>query len=119
MRKFILAAVILFSSLGFSQIIVNNEDIKNKTSMFEVWAYKKPFSQKECYFIDYGQSDFNPVLCDYKTQSISDSNSLKFEKGEWIKLIQYIESQGFEKNAERTQAIGSGIARVITFKKKV
>jgi len=57
MKEIIGMSVLLFASctLSWGQIIVNKEDIKEKATMFEVWAFKKPFTNQECYFIDYGQ----------------------------------------------------------------
>lgn len=109
--------LIFICSVGYGQIIVNKEDIKDKVTIFEVWAFKKPFTQKECYFIDYGQENFKPFNYDLKEQGIKDSEGKKFEKGEWLKLIQYIESQGFAKDSERSESIGDVQGRIITFKK--
>ena len=106
------------SVLSFGQIIVNKEDIKDKVSIFEVWAFKKPFTSKECYFINYGQDNFKPANYDLLGQGIKSLDDKKFEKGEWLKLIQYLESQGFIKDSERDETIGDIKGRIITFKKK-
>lgn len=121
MRKniLILAVSLFTSSFCFGQITVNKEDIKDKVEIFEVWSFKKPFSSKECYFIDYGQKNFKPVNYDLMGQGVIDKDGRKFEKGEWLSLLQYLESQGFIKDGERSETIGDINGRVTTFKKKV
>jgi hypothetical protein len=118
MKKVLVLGLLLVNGLGFSQINVNKEDIKDKVTMFEVWAFKKPFTSKECYFINYGQDNFKPSNYDLLGQGIRNANDDKFEKGEWLKLIQYLESQGFIKDDERNETIGNINGRIITFKKK-
>lgn len=117
MKKLLLVSVLLFTTLGFSQIIVNKENIKESVLIFEVWAFKKPFTSKECYFINYGQNNFRPCNYDLLNQGIKNDVDKKFEKGEWLKLLQYLESQGFTKESERQETIGDINGRVITFKK--
>ena len=110
---------IILNTLTYGQIIVNKEDIKEKVTMFEVWAFKKPFTSQECYFIDYGQKNFKPSNYDLLEQGIKDKDGKKFEKGEWIKLYQFLESQGFVRDNEREEKIGNIKGRIITFKRKV
>lgn len=106
-----------FYNIAFSQITTNKEDIKDKVSVFEVWAFVKPFTMKECYFINYGQKKFRPNNYDLVGQGIFDKDNRKFEKGEWLQLVQYLKTQGFEKKEERPGAIGDITGRVATFEK--
>lgn len=98
-----------------AQIFVNKVDITKETETFDVWAFTKPFSTKESFFIDYGQDDFKPHYYDHKTQLISDKDGNKFEKGEWIKLVKYLNANGFEEKSSRDANIGDVKGRVITF----
>lgn len=118
MKKLILLFTLTASVLVFSQIITNKKDIKDQVSVFEVWAFKKPFTQKECYFINYGQEKFKPSNYDLLGQGISNKDNRKFEKGEWLQLVQYLESQNFYKDEERPETIGDVQGRIVTFKKK-
>jgi len=87
---FTLICMITLSYSANSQIIVNEVDITKETEMFDVWAFKKPLSSKESYFIDYGQDGFKIHNYDTKKQSIFNKDGVKFEKGEWIKLVKYL-----------------------------
>lgn len=118
MKKKVFALLMIISSFSFAQIKTNKEDIKDKVSTFEVWAFKKPFTMKECYFINYGQKNFKPNNYDLVGQGIYDKADRKFEKGEWLQLNDYLESQGFFKTDERKDNIGNVEGRIITFKKK-
>lgn len=117
MKKIILLALLSFSYFASAQIIVNKEDIKDKTDIFEVWAFIKPFNLKESYFINYGQKKFRPNNYDFSGQCIFDKDNRKFEKGEWLQLVQYLKSQGFEKKEERPGTIGDITGRIATFEK--
>lgn len=102
-----------------AQLMVNNINITEKAEMFEIWAFKKPFTNKECYFLDYGQSGFKPVNYDLKeTQTIRNKDGEKFEKGSWMTLYSYLRNEGYEKESERPDKIGNVEGRVITFIKK-
>ena len=117
MKKIVLFFALVICIYANGQIIVNGNDITKETETFEVWAFKKPFSQKEVYFANYGQDKFRPHYYDHKTQAIRNANGEKFEKGEWLQLLKYLKSQGFEKTDERQENIGDIIGRVITFEK--
>jgi hypothetical protein len=117
MNKLLLGAILLFSTLGFSQVNVNNIDISKETETFDVWSFVKPFSGKESYFIDYGQDSFKPHYYDHKSQAIFDKDGVKFEKGQWIKLVNYLKTQGFEEATSRTQEIGDVKGRITNFKR--
>lgn len=117
MKKILFSLLICFSAAFSAQIITSKEDIKDKIDVFEVWAFVKPFTLKECYFINYGQKKFRPNNYDLVGQGIFDKDNRKFEKGEWIQLVQYLKSQGFEKKEERTGYIGDLTGRVVTFEK--
>ncbi len=117
MKKIIVALFIATSSFISAQIITSKEDIKDKVDVFEVWAFIKPFTMKECYFINYGQKKFKPNNYDLVGQGIFDKDNRKFEKGEWLQLVQYLKSQGFEKKEERPGTIGDITGRIATFEK--
>ncbi|MFY7845485.1 hypothetical protein [Chryseobacterium gambrini] len=117
MKKFLFIFLLGFSCILSAQIITSKEDIKDKVDVFEVWAFIKPFTMKECYFINYGQKKFRPNNYDLVGQGIFDKDNRKFEKGEWLQLVQYLKSQGFEKKEERPGYIGDITGRVITFEK--
>lgn len=118
MKKILISLGVMFSSVIYSQIIVNKEDIKDKVDEFEVWAFKKPFTSKDCYFINYGQKKFTPSNYDLLGQGIIDKDGNKFEKGEWLRLSKYLREQGFKKESEREEYIGDLKGRVITFIKE-
>ncbi|MCR5860972.1 hypothetical protein LRS05_01895 [Flavobacterium sp. J372] len=119
MKKFLLACTFLgLTYTAKAQIMVNGIDITKETEMFDVWAVAKPFSTKESFFVDYGQDGFKPHNYDTKAQMIADKDGKKFEKGEWMKLVKYLNSQGFEEKSSRDQNIGDQKGRIITFVKK-
>nr|WP_322623705.1 hypothetical protein [uncultured Flavobacterium sp.] len=119
MKKIFFMAAFLFAALQASaQVMVNGKDIATETETFEVWAFKKPFSNKESLFMNYGQDDFKPHYYDHKSQAISNKDGKKFEKGEWLQLTKYLLSQGFEEKSSRDASIGDAKGRVVTFVKK-
>ncbi|WP_312922588.1 hypothetical protein [Empedobacter brevis] len=118
MKNILVISSIIISGFVNAQIITNKEDISEKVEMFEVWAFKKPFSLKESYFINYGQDKFKPNNYDLVGQGIQDKEGKKFDKGEWLKLVQYLEKNGFYKQEERAETIGNVEGRIITFKKE-
>ena len=91
---------ILIPVLSFAQI-VKGKDISKETDFFELYAFKKPLSQKECFFIDYGQEKFRPHYYDHKTQAVYNDSGEKFEKGSYIPLIKYLKEKGWKKVDER------------------
>jgi len=119
MKKIVLTiGFILTAYCAQSQILVNGVDVTTTAKTFDVWAFTKPFSTKESYFLDYGQEKFKSVNYDTKAQCINDKDGKKFEKGEWIKLVNYLESQGYEEKTSRDANIGDAKGRVVTFVKK-
>ena len=86
--------------------------------MFDVWSFTKSFTTKNCYYIDYGQENFHSYYFDAKRQAIKDSAGVKFEKGEWIQLVQYLESQGYEQTNQRIEKVGDLSGTVTTFRRK-
>lgn len=112
MKKAILLFAII-ASVSMSAQTVNKEKVES--NIMEVWAFKKPFSNSESYFADYGQKKFRPHYYDHKTQSISDNDGNKFKKGDWVGLYSYLQSEGWEKTGERPATIGDLEGRVITF----
>jgi len=119
MKKFLLIAGLLFAGYQMeAQVIVNGVDINKETEMFDLWAFTKPFSTKESYFVDYGQDGFKSVNYDNKAQSIANAEGKKFEKGEWMKLVKYLSEQGWEEKTSRDANMGDAKGRVVTFVKK-
>lgn len=111
---FLLSAFCLHAN---SQVIVHETDLNKEVEIFEVYAFKKPFNTKECYFADFGQKDFKLHFYDHKRQAIYTADGRKFEKGEWLNLLKYLRSQGWEKTDERKEKLGNNEGRVITFEK--
>lgn len=119
MKKLIFTVGALLMYFGMdAQIIVNKVDVTQETETFDVWAFKKPLSVKESFFMDYGQDDFKPHYYDHKSQSINDKDGNKFEKGEWIKLVKFLNANGYEEKSTRDAEIGDQKGRVVTFIKK-
>lgn len=119
MKKIIFSIALVF--MGFSvhsQIMVNEHDITTDTNTFEVWAFVKPFNTKESYFVNYGQDKFRPNYYDHKSQAVFNKDNVKFEKGQWLQLYNYILSMGYVQQSERQAKIGDAEGRVITFAKK-
>ena len=118
--KLLLIALLLFlvSHSVNAQIIVNNIDITNEVDTFEVWAFKKPLSNKESLFINFGQDKFRPHYYDHKTQRISKSDGFVFKKGSWLKLYSFLKKEGWVKFDERNETIGDIKGRVVTFEKQ-
>lgn len=117
MKKILLIGLVGMSISTFSQIITNKEDISDKVDTFELWAFVKPFTSKECYFINYGQKKFKPNNYDLLGQGVYDKDNRKFEKGEFLQLNKYLKDNGFQKSDERPATIGDIQGRVITFEK--
>ena len=117
MKKISLFIALFFCLFMNAQIVVNGNDITKEVDAFEVWAFKKPFSQKESYFINYGQDKFRPHYYDHKTQAVLTADGEKFGKGEWLQLVKYLKEQGFEKTDERLENIGDVQGRVVTFER--
>jgi hypothetical protein len=114
----LLLIALLFSFNSFAQITVNKVDISNEVDTFEVWAFKKPFSNKESLFVNYGQDKFRPHYYDHKTQRILNGSGEVFKKGSWLKLSSYLKKQGWIKTDERSETIGDITGRVVTFEKQ-
>ena len=118
MIKKALLFLLVFTALGASaQVVVNKKDINQEVKSFELYAFKKPFSTKESYFINYGQENFKIHYYDHKRQAVFNAEGEKFSKGSWLKLVEYLEAQGWEKTEERLENIGNNQGRVITFKR--
>ena len=64
------------------------------------------FTQADCYYVDYGQKGFKEHFYDYKSQAVLDKNNVKFEKGEYMKLLNYLEAQGWVKDSQRESELG-------------
>lgn len=112
--KNLLLLSILFCGICSAQT-VNGKEIN--TDIVEVWAFAKPFSNKESYFADFGQKKFRPHYYDHKTQRINDDNGNPFEKGEWVALLSYMKEKGWVVSGERPANIGNAQGRIITFER--
>ena len=120
MKKVLLPLMLcLFFTTNVLSQKVNKTDISNETDLFELYIFKKPFSNKESYFVDFGQDKFRPHYYDHKTQAICNDSGKKFEKGTYIKLAKFLKSKGWAKTDERESSIGEVKGRVLTFEKKV
>lgn len=115
MKQLLFGIAMAITTTSFSQVIVNKVDVNDAAKTIEVWAFVKHFTVEECYFMNYGQEKFRPNYYDHKTQMISDKDRNKFKKGEWLKLTNYLESQGWEQKSERKATIGDLEGRVTTF----
>lgn len=113
-NNLVLLISLLTISCSFGQT-VNNEKIDVDT--FEVWAFKKPFNNKESYFANYGQKKFRPHYYDHKTQIIKDNEGKAFDNGEWLSLISFLKNEGWVKSDERHETIGNLQGRVVTFER--
>ncbi len=117
MKKLVFSLILLISVTASSQVIVNKVDVNEESEIFEVYAFKKPFSTKEVYFGNYGQDNFKLHYYDHKRQAIYDSEGNKFEPGEWLKLYKYLRDNDWKKIDEREEKYGKTKGRVITFEK--
>jgi hypothetical protein len=109
---------LLISNFTFSQVYVNKIDLNSEAKSFELHMAKKPFTSKDCYYVDYGQKDFKEHFYDHKSQAILDKDNVKFEKGEYMKLLNYLESQGWFKDSQRESELGDVNITIVLFRKK-
>lgn len=119
MKTKILTIGMLFLSMTmFSQVYVNNVNLNKTVKSFELHMALKPFTTSQCYYIDYGQNGFKEANYDLKGQGVEDSTHIKFEKGQYMKLKNYLEDQGWVKNDERISKLGNTKIDIIEFKRK-
>jgi len=116
--KKLLLLFLLFANVGFSQVLVNKVDLNTEVKSFELHIAQKPFTVKDCYYVDYGQKNFKENFYDHKRQAIFDKDNVKFEKGEYVKLLNYLESQGWVKSWQRERNLGDVKINVVLFSKK-
>lgn len=105
--------------LANAQVVVKDTDLNEAVEMFELYAFKKPFSTKEVYFVNFGQDKFRLHFYDHKSQAIFDDKGEKFEKGEWLKLMNYLRAQGWKKTDERKESLGNNEGRVVQFERVI
>lgn len=118
MKRILIIVLIVFATTNtIAQVIVNGHDLNKEVEIFELWAFKKPFNNKESLFVNYDQDKFRSHYYDHKTQRIYDNKGEYFEKGEYLKLYKYLKSQGWQKIDERFEQFGDAEGRVITFEK--
>ena len=118
MKSVVLILVLVFMGLSLSaQVLVNGMDINKEAEVITIYAFKKPFSTKECFFCDFGQDNFRLHYYDAKKQCIKDKDGRKFEKGEYVKLYTYLKSQGQEKIDEFEEMLGDIKGRAIMFER--
>lgn len=112
-------AMVIFSMTSKAQVYVNNVDLNKTVKMFELHMAIKPLTSKQCYYVDYGQEGFRENNYDIlEKQAICDSTKTKFVKGEYLKLINYLDSQGWVKDSQRESKIGNVRVDIILFRKK-
>ncbi|MEO7700325.1 MAG: hypothetical protein ABIZ04_13965 [Opitutus sp.] len=110
-------ALVLFSLPASAQVLVGNTDLNKSVTTFDLYAFKKPFNTKECYFVNFGQKDFKLHFYDHSSQSVRRADGTKFEKGEWLQMVNYLKTQGWTKTDQRTEKLGNIEGRVITFER--
>jgi hypothetical protein len=76
-----------------------------------------PLDEDEAEYVDYGQN-FKEHFYDLKGQGIEDSTHTQFKKGEYIKLLNYLDSQGWTKDSQREGELGDVKINIILFKRK-
>lgn len=114
------AVAILFglASATQAQVYVNDVNLNTTVTQFEIHMCKKPFTTKDCYYADYGQKfkegDYDVV----KRQAIYDSTGTKFEKGEYVRMLNYLNATGWKRSSQRITKIGNIDVQVILFEKK-
>jgi hypothetical protein len=119
MKKLFFLALLISSQFGTAQVYINDVNLNDNAKSFELHMSKKPFTSKDCYYIDYGQKDFKEHFYDSKTQAVFDKDKVKFEKGEYMKLLNYLESQGWIKDSQRESSLGDVKISIVLFRKKV
>ena len=118
MKTFVIfSLLILFGVSSNAQVYVNGVDLNKESEIITIYAFKKPFSTKECYFCDYGHDGFRLANYDSKKQCIKDKNGKKFERGEYMKLYSYLKSQGWKKSDEFEESLGDNKGRAIIFER--
>jgi hypothetical protein len=110
--------ILLISNIAFSQVFVNNTNLNQNVKNFELHVAKKPFTSKDCFYVDYGQKDFKEHFYDHKIQAVFDINNVKFEKGEYLKLLNYLEQNGWVKDSQRETELGDVKINIFLFRKK-
>jgi hypothetical protein len=119
MKKLFFLFVIYFICLNASsQVMVGGIDLNTTVQMFELNVMAKPFNTKESLFINYGQEGFRLSNYDLMKQGVSDASGKKFEKGEYLKLFQYLMEQGWEKVDQKTVTLGTQTGTTYIFNRK-
>jgi hypothetical protein len=107
------------SSQNPNSLMVNGQDLNTTVKMFELYSAKKPFTNKECFYIDSGNNNFKPQNYDVtKNQAIFDKDGKKFEKGENMRLAQYLDDAGWVEAGTRQTTQGDVPVTVVRYKKK-
>ena len=119
MKKLIVILLLISTKSTFGQLFVNKQDLNKSVKNFELHLAIKPFTSKQCLYIDYGQDGFKESNYDLsEKQSIFDSSENKFVKGEYLKLYNYLTSIGWEKDSQRESSLGDVKISIILFKRK-
>lgn len=104
----IMIAIALLSTMTISaQVYVGDIDLNTTVKSFELHVAKAGFSNKDRLYIDYGQKfrefDYDVENGTYgQSQGVYDSAKVKFKKGEYLRLINYLDSQGWQQVSQRT-----------------
>lgn len=116
--KKLLFPILLISISTQAQVYVDSTDLNTAVKYFELHITKKPFSTKDCYYVDYGQKDFRERGFDNESQSVHNKDSVKFEKGEFVKLVNYLGEQGWIKDGQRETKSGKELITIVLFRRK-
>lgn len=119
MKKTLLTLLLVgLPILTQAQVMVNSVDLNESTDTFELYVAKKPFTNDECVFIDYGQKGFKRSNYDLRdTQAVYDKDGNKFKKGDYSKLLRYLENEGWKMKDKRQSEIGTVKTDIIIFGK--
>lgn len=119
MKLSFLALILIFCQSGFGQLFVNGNDLNKTAKSFELHLAVKPFTAKQCLYIDYGQDGFKEANYDLSDkQAVYDSVGKKFSKGEYMKLSNYLEATGWIRDSQRESNLGDVKISIMMFKRK-
>lgn len=118
MRKIITFLLLFVAFYTNAQVIVNKENLNEVADSFDLFVAIKPFTTEECVFIDYGQDKFKPNNYDLKdVQAVYDKDGNKFKKGDYRKLVKYLEAEGWKQTDKRMSKIGNIDINIVTFER--
>ena len=102
-----------------NSLMVNGQDLNTTVKMFELYSAKKPFNFIESCRVKTKNNNFKSQNYDVtKNQSIFDKDGKKFEKGENMRLAQYLDDAGWVEAATRQTTQGDVPVTVVRYKRK-